>query len=269
MFYNWARRSAQRRSLARALRITSCMHCGRTFETRQARFCSISCGLKDAWSKRHRLDRRTRCGCGTIFVPRHWRHKFCSRECAAKWGRPLRQRACEHCESTFETRTMTKRFCSRVCMIAARREKRRLVCPQCGRGFGTADRRQRFCSVRCARLGTRNSGDRAHNWKGGRVNHFGYVRVRAPGHPRASKKNPYVLEHILVMERVLGRHLLPNERVHHRNGQRNDNRPENLELWKMKDPPGVRASDYHCPGCRCSRPSVLPLPFEELSTIGR
>lgn len=81
----------------------------------------------------------------------------------------------------------------------------------------------------------------------------GYVRVRAPDHPRAHDRNPYVLEHILVMERVLGRYLVPNERVHHRNGRRNDNRAENLELRKMKDPPGVRASDYHCAGCTCDR----------------
>ena len=66
--------------------------------------------------------------------------------------------------------------------------------------------------------------------------------VLARNHPRAGR-NGYVFEHVLVMEDLLGRHLMPGETVHHLNGLRNDNRPENLELWTRPQPTGIRARD--------------------------
>lgn len=68
---------------------------------------------------------------------------------------------------------------------------------------------------------------------GGRSLHLstGYVRVGSR------------LEHRVVMERILGRALLPTESVHHKNGNRTDNRPENLELWTKPQPSGQRPED--------------------------
>lgn len=82
------------------------------------------------------------------------------------------------------------------------------------------------------------------NWKGGRTLHTnGYVQVSTPGHPRGYGSSKYVFEHILVMEKRLGRYLLPGENVHHKNGNKQDNGDDNLELWVKSQPAGIRVTD--------------------------
>lgn len=125
------------------------------------------------------------------------------------------------------------------------------TCPQCSNDFPVYRVGTKFCSVACNN--NWHSGKNSATWVDGKKRIRGYIAIKAPEHPYASS-NGRVLEHRLVMEKILGRYLEPHERVHHKNGKRDDNRPENLELWKLKrkDPAGVRAADYHCAGCLCT-----------------
>lgn len=67
-------------------------------------------------------------------------------------------------------------------------------------------------------------------WHGGRsIDKSGYVLINSPGNPFHDVRN-YVFEHRLVMEKHLGRYLTKEEKVHHVNGNKADNRIENLRL---------------------------------------
>lgn len=98
----------------------------------------------------------------------------------------------------------------------------------------------RVCSQKASH--PQAKGEQAHRWKGGkRTTPDGYVWLRKPDHPSA--QNGYIQEHRFVMEQMIGRYLIAGETVHHKNGIKHDNRPENLELWSSNHGDGNRYED--------------------------
>lgn len=75
-----------------------------------------------------------------------------------------------------------------------------------------------------------------------RLDKLGYIYWIEKGHPLATKSGR-VHEHRAVMSGAIGRPLLPGENVHHKNGKRDDNCPDNLELWVTSQPAGQRPRD--------------------------
>lgn len=135
------------------------------------------------------------------------------------------------------------------CMNEVTRDNRKKETPECSVGScDKASRHKGLCPGHYTRL--RLYGDvqedkplqsRSANGDG-QINHDGYRIVKRPGHPNA-RANGSIFEHVIIMSEALGRPLIKGENVHHKNGDRLDNRIENLELWSKVQPAGQRVED--------------------------
>lgn len=107
---------------------------------------------------------------------------------------------------------------TRAKMAAA--QKGRVVSPETRAKIGAANRGRKCSDEARAKMSASRRGPKSYLWKGGRSIVRGYVRLNTDGVCR--------LEHILIAEKTLGRHLRPGEMVHHINGDKQDNRNANL-----------------------------------------
>lgn len=196
---------------------------------------------------------------------------YCSMHYSRKWrtgdvgsalptnrSAPQTTLTCEHCKSTFTMadsryRVALKNFggrkyCTRRCWRAAvaleanSRPTPTFVCAHCGETRqrkrtpknGQINYAPRFCGRECASLSGKNNAGLPL----GQKDRHGYIWIFSGG-----KNGKYVPQHRLVMQEIIGRPLFHHETVHHKNGVRDDNRPENLELWSSRHGKGQRVSD--------------------------
>lgn len=184
--------------------------------------------------------------CGVLFAPGHHNQAYCSDECRRKKrAEHIRQsrervrkgRFCKCCGKSLTGMPNRQVYCSYECKRGIE------LCEQCGNEFVPTPKSEgRFCSTECFYENVAPTGT---------INDFGngYKIIKVPlGTPGAkiaygTTKNRWMLAHRYVMQQTLGRPLEKREHVHHLNGVRDDNRPENLELWGKSHPFGVRQID--------------------------
>jgi len=141
--------------------------------------------------------------------------KFCSRECAYKNNQVRVDLVCAQCGKEFEKRKSDAKkakihFCCKACDVQWRSENLR---GERSSAFGKKQSIEHM-EKRIKR------GKKHYNWKDGRAILNGYVYIIFDGRR--------IFEHIVVVEKALGRKLKRGEVVHHVNGNKTDNRNKNL-----------------------------------------
>lgn len=148
---------------------------------------------------------------------------------------------CKYCSSYFIPKTTAANHCSQKCYRMLwqlnlknnhpEKHRRRLDRQNIRRKHQT--RKRRGLPLNYPKLTEAGKGFKVKD---------GYIFLIKKDHPNAAKDG-YIAEHVFVMSNHIGRPLHKKETVHHKNGIRNDNRIENLELWSNSHPYGQRVED--------------------------
>lgn len=152
---------------------------------------------------------------------RQGRGRFCSPKCCGLSRRRRIRCTCEQCGRVRQVcPSRVRRFCSDRCRSQARRKQVRLYCQQCGKVFyrkpsAVAVGGGRYHSIECRGIASRKLAVR------------GYVFCE-------DDQGRWRGKHRMVAEQMIGRSLRRGETVHHVNGQRDDNRPENLRVFASR-----------------------------------
>lgn len=147
---------------------------------------------------------------------------------------------CTYCSNVFnDYLSNNRKYCSRQCKYKASEVNYKHICKECDVAFYSKQKISNYCTLSCSgknaarhiknHRGNTNSGSKHWNWKGGfNYSSQGYIQVNVGIRKRK-------LQHRLVMEKHLGRELLKSEQVHHINGDKTDNRIENLQVLSASE----------------------------------
>ena len=199
-------------------------------------------------------------GCGIVFQPNSGMNWYCSGLCKRdtvnkEHRKPQVETRCAVCDGAIMTSYVRENnycgdSCCRVAETARNRERRKRGqykekpkkiylckiegCDKQAKSFGLCVKHREIQDV----------GEEEYYTRKNVVRPVGFIRTNTDGYcdiktgPRKWERH-----HRIVMSRSLDRSLLGTEEVHHKNGDRSDNRIENLELWSVSQPPGQRVLD--------------------------